>query len=86
MRNNATLTEPRSLTRTGLWSLHKSALRTWATGRCLLEHKGADELDAMTKDQLVDEILGVLLYIEVQEDRRALATDTLARSVEEIVR
>lgn len=85
MTTNATLTEPRSLTRTGLWSLHKPALITWATGRCLLEHLGTDEVAAMTKDQIVDEALGAILRAEVAEDRRALATDTVARPTEELI-
>jgi hypothetical protein len=85
MTTNATLTEPKSLTRCGLWSLHKDNLRTWATGRCLLEHLGADEIDALTKEGLVLEILGAVLRVEVDEDRRAMATDTVTRPTRAII-
>jgi hypothetical protein len=84
-KNNTNLMEPRSLTRTGLWSLHKTNLRAWAEGRCLLEHLDPEEIDALTKDQLVDELMGVLLRAEVFEDRRALATDTVSRPLAELI-
>jgi hypothetical protein len=85
MKNNTNLTEPKSLTRCGLWSLHKGNLIAWATGRCLLEHLGTDEVAKLTKDQLVEECLGAILRAEVAEEHRAAATDTVARPVAEII-
>jgi len=85
MKDNANLMEPKTLTRCGLWRMHKDNLRAWATGRCLLEHKDDAELDALTKDQLVDEVLLSIDTAEVWEDRRAGATDTVARPIEELL-
>jgi hypothetical protein len=85
MKNNSTLTEPKSYTRCGLWSLHKPNLRAWATGRCLLEHLDPDEVDALTKERLVEEILGAILRAEVAEEHRAAALDTVSRPVRELI-
>jgi hypothetical protein len=85
MRNNANLTEPKSLTWTGIWSLHKPNLIAWATSRCLLEHLDTDEVKAMTKDQLVEECMGAILRAEVAEEHRAAALDTVSRPIAEII-
>jgi hypothetical protein len=79
------MAEPKTLTESGLRALTKAELAEWAEGRCLLEHLDPDEVEALTKAALVDECMGALMRAEVYEDRRALATDTVSRPLEELI-
>lgn len=63
----------------------KAELLDWASGLCLLEHLNTDEAEALTKAQLLNEIEGALLRMEISEDYHAAATDTTARSAEELL-
>lgn len=84
-KNNANLTEPKSLTRCGIWSLHRDNLITWAKGLCLLEHLSDEEIDKANKERLVVECLGAILRAEVTEEHYAAAHDTVARPVGELI-
>lgn len=81
----STVTSPKSLTRSALNKLSKAELADWAESRCLLEHLDHHEVVALTKTQLLDEVEGALLRAEVWEDRRALATDTVSKPLEELI-
>lgn len=85
VKNNANLMEPKSLTRCGIWSLHRDNLIAWAKGRCLLEHLDDEEIAKLNKGGLVEECLGAILRIEVAEDHRAAATNTEARPIRDLV-
>lgn len=84
-KNNANLMEPKSLTRCGLWSLHKANLVEWAKSRCLLEHLSDEELEAGNKEFVVLEILGAVLRAEVAEDTKAIALGYQARPIRAII-
>lgn len=77
--------EPRNLTQTAMWETSRPGLDQWAEGRCLLEHLDPDEVAKLSKKALIEEIMGALLRLEVFEDRRALATDTVARPTADLI-
>lgn len=76
---------PSSLTRCGIWRLHKPALIAWATSYCLLEQFDEAELKEFGKERLVEECLASLLRATVTEEYRAAADGDQARTIEELV-
>lgn len=78
-------TEPKNLTKTAISKLSRDDLVVWATGRALLEHLDSAEINDKTKGDLVNEVMGALLRVEVAEDHHAAATDTVARPVDELI-
>jgi hypothetical protein len=77
--------EPTSLTRSAIHRLPRQELITWANAHCLLEHLSDHEVTAMTKTQVVDEVMGALLRAEMYEDHRAFAQDDVARPLDELI-
>lgn len=77
--------EPRNLTPTAMWEMDRAKLAAWAASRSLLEHLSPTEVGALTKKALIAEIQSAILRMEVYEDRRAFATDTVARPTEELI-
>lgn len=76
---------PRNTTKTAMHLTERAGLEAWAEQHSLLEHLDRAEIAKLSKKALIDEIQGALLRVEVFEDRMALATDTVARPVEEII-
>ncbi len=72
-------------TKTARRKMAKAELLDWATGLCLLEHLDTAEAEALTKAELLNEIDGALLRIEISEEHRAAALDTTSRSAEELL-
>ncbi|HMG41159.1 MAG TPA: hypothetical protein VK611_07500 [Acidimicrobiales bacterium] len=78
--------EPAALTKSAIGKLSRDELVAWATSCSLLEHLTEDDLAALgTKGKVVDEVTGALLRAEVDEDRRAAATDEVARPLAELI-
>lgn len=73
------------MNKTARRKMAKGDLLAWATANCLLEHLSSDEAEALTKPALLAEIDGALLRMEIAEDYHAAATDTTARSTEELL-
>jgi hypothetical protein len=67
---------PTSLTRSGLNRLRRADLIAWAERKALLEHLNRGEVFGMTNTQIVDEILGALLRVDVELEYRAFADDS----------
>jgi len=72
-------------TKTQLRKMPKAELVEFAQAHCLLEHLDRAEVDAMTKAAVLAEVDGALLRIEVANDHEAMATDTVAKSVAEVI-
>lgn len=70
-------------TRTEIRKLTKPALIDFARSHSLLEHLSDVELDTMNKPALLAEVFGTFDRIDVENDRTALATDTVAKSLDE---
>lgn len=85
-QRNPGLTRPTSLTRCGMWNMHKANLVAWARSACLLEHLSDDEVAALTKGGVVEECLGAFLRLEVAEEHEVAAgVRETSRSLDELV-
>lgn len=84
-QRNPTLTRPTTLTKCGIWNMHKPAIITWATETCLLEHLSDEDVKVLTKGQLVQECLWAIDRLVVAEEYKAAAEDGQARTAEELL-
>ena len=68
-----------------LRAMSKPELIAFGNGYCLFEHLDTTEVEAMTKTALINEVRGAFARIEVEQEHVAAATDTVAKSVAEVI-